>query len=671
MTETEKAQTALMAINPQTITGDEWLKITMAYKTAGGDYETWNNWNSQDPERYKESNNRSRWNSIDTSGGVTEATLYHFAGLHGWTPPQDVEYTPRRANTAQKGLKTQNTAAKEQPTYAQIAKIRAYIDEKRWQQGAIMKYCKGRGLTAETIDRFKLGYDARTKRLVIPYPGADYYTARLLTPAQTADPDNPNAPKYRKPGGITAQIFNAPALTGGAEIVFIAEGEIDAISLEQYGGAAIGSNEPGVVLNAIATAGDKLTARKFLIVPDNDKTETGEPDPTKGEDIARKMHEALTAAGVEAYIYRLPEQFHDANDMATQAGADLWEWVEQGGVFAETQARAAADEYRGNTSALAKLAELEAVIQSNATREAIRTGYPTLDNCLGDAGYPGGLYPGLYFIGAISSLGKTTFSLQMADQIAATGQDVLIFSLEMATAELMAKSISRLTYFTAADERHRKSTRGILSGARYPKYTEDDMAAITQAKSRYKELAEHLYITEALGDIGTAEIREAVRKHKALTGQSPVVIVDYLQILAPEDTKATDKQNTDRAVVELKRISRDYDIPVIAISSLNRDNYKGEITLSAFKESGAIEYSGDVLFGLQFKGCKDKEFDFEAAKDEDPRHIQLKILKNRNGAIPKYPIEFNYYAMVNYFEDVNSGAIIDPRHGPGKLGKRV
>lgn len=48
-------------------------------------------------------------------------------------------------------------------------------------------------------------------------------------------------------------------------------------------------------------------------------------------------------------------------------------------------------------------------------------------------------------MGAISSLGKTTLILQIADQIAQNGKDVLIFSLEMAKAELMAKSISRHT----------------------------------------------------------------------------------------------------------------------------------------------------------------------------------------------------------------------------------
>ena len=60
----------------------------------------------------------------------------------------------------------------------------------------------------------------------------------------------------------------------------------------------------------------------------------------------------------------------------------------------------------------------------------IPTGFSNLDKIL-----EGGLYEGLYIVGAISSLGKTTLITQIADQIAEAGEDVLIFSLEMARSE--------------------------------------------------------------------------------------------------------------------------------------------------------------------------------------------------------------------------------------------
>ena len=70
----------------------------------------------------------------------------------------------------------------------------------------------------------------------------------------------------------------------------------------------------------------------------------------------------------------------------------------------------------------------------------------------------------------------------------------------------------------------------------------------------------------------------------------------------------------DKAVLELKRISRDFKLPVIAVSSLNRMSYGQRISMEAFKESGAIEYSSDVLIGLQLRGAGEAAFDPTEAK---------------------------------------------------------
>jgi replicative DNA helicase len=72
--------------------------------------------------------------------------------------------------------------------------------------------------------------------------------------------------------------------------------------------------------------------------------------------------------------------------------------------------------------------------------------------------------------------------------------------------------------------------------------------------------------------------------------------------------------------------------------------------MEAFKESGAIEYSSDVLIGLQLKGAGEKNFDANEAKRKDPREIELVILKNRNGRTGG-KIIFNYYPLFNYFRE--------------------
>ena len=118
-------------------------------------------------------------------------------------------------------------------------------------------------------------------------------------------------------------------------------------------------------------------------------------------------------------------------------------------------------------------------------------------------------------------------------------------------------------------------------------------------------------------------------------------------------------------MLELKRISRDIDIPVIAISSFNRDNYSEPVSMAAFKESGAIEYSSDVLIGLQYYGMDYRKGEGQTARNNRVREllaaqsgiasngqaqdIQIKILKNRNGR--RDYVRLDYYPMFNYFTD--------------------
>ena len=185
---------------------------------------------------------------------------------------------------------------------------------------------------------------------------------------------------------------------------------------------------------------------------------------------------------------------------------------------------------------------------------------------------------------------------------------------------------------------------------------------------RYGQYAEHIFITEGIGDIGVEEIRGIIKKHISITGNTPVVVIDYLQIIAPYNDRATDKQNTDKAVLELKRMSRDYKLPVIGISSFNRDNYNAAVSMQAFKESGAIEYSSDVLIGLQLAGTGSQGFDVDRAKSQDPRSVEAKILKNRNGRTGT-TVLFDYYPRFNYFNETTETSVIIPSRKP-KQSKR-
>ena len=286
-------------------------------------------------------------------------------------------------------------------------------------------------------------------------------------------------------------------------------------------------------------------------------------------------------------------------------------------------------------------------ITAQADTPAIQTGFPALDEAL-----DGGLYEGLYIIGGVPSLGKTSLVLQISDQIAERGSDVLFFSLEMARTELMAKSISRLTLEDVArrkgPESEAKTERGITDGSRRAKYSKAERDTIERAIDAYKETAQRLYIFEGTGNIGAAQIRQSVEDHIAYTGRRPVVVVDYLQIMAPADVRASDKQNTDKAVVELKRIARDKKTPVIAVSSFNRGGYTTPVKMADYKETGGIEYGADCLMGLQFANVGESGFDVDAARLADPRRVQLVILKNRHGESGS-KVNFEYRARFNSF----------------------
>lgn len=139
--------------------------------------------------------------------------------------------------------------------------------------------------------------------------------------------------------------------------------------------------------------------------------------------------------------------------------------------------------------------------------------------------------------------------------------------------------------------------------------------------------------------------------------QVPIIMVDYLQII--QEDQATDKAKVDYITKSLKVLQRTYNTVVIAISSINRGNYMLPIDFEAFKESGSIEFSADVLWGLQLQILNDPAFAqaknqsqrrklMAMAKAASPRQVELVCLKNRYG-IASYSCGFLYYAQYDLF----------------------
>ncbi len=273
-----------------------------------------------------------------------------------------------------------------------------------------------------------------------------------------------------------------------------------------------------------------------------------------------------------------------------------------------------------------------------------KTGFSNLDELTG------GLYPGLYVIGAISSLGKTTFIHQMGDQLAAMGDHVLFFSLEQNRLEMVTKSLSRIT----AGHNKEKAISAIK--IRGGKLTPEVLAAVEE----YNKTADHISVIECNFDVNIYSIIEYTKEYMQAYQVKPVVIVDYLQIIPPTDPRQSDKEKVDNIVRGLKKLQSENDLVVFVISSINRTNYLTPIDFESFKESGGIEYTADVVWGLQLQilnddlfnkpnKIKEKREKVRIAKKAIPRDIELVCLKNRYG-VSSYSCGFKYDPRFDLFE---------------------
>ena len=262
------------------------------------------------------------------------------------------------------------------------------------------------------------------------------------------------------------------------------------------------------------------------------------------------------------------------------------------------------------------------------------------------------LYPALYCLGAISSLGKTTFALQLADNLAAAGEHVLFFAFEQSRFELVSKSLARLAQ---PDEFFSDTTPTALE-IRNGRITDE----VRKALQKFRQISEHKYIFECDFSTDINAIKNTVEEYIKRYGVKPIVFVDYLQLVKSDNPKLQNtKDITDANVRALKLLQMRNNLVMFVISSLNRQNYLTTIDFESFKESGSIEYTADCVMGLQLAVMNSKLFESDAkttqkrkevkkAKTESPRYVELCILKNRYG-VSNESFYFQYYAKWDKF----------------------
>ncbi len=532
----------------------------------------------------------------------------------------------------------------EQPIKASFTRFIEESEKRLQSCESAQEYLRARGLTEETIKRFKLGYEEEKGHpyIVIPYnANCSYYIKRRMDSDEAGQ-------KYRKPAAAKAgkePLYNAAVITGN-EPVFIVEGTFCAMSIEQCGGRAVALNttgDPKNLLQAIQRAGARFTGN-FILALDNDAEKGGR---RAGQEGQAKLAEELKKNNIPFIEYQIQEDFKDPNELLAVDPDRL-----KDNVIAAIKAAKAALYDDISADSVQEYAEnfFYRDIEAFKQGQSIKTGFSELDRITG------GIYAGFYVMGAVSGLGKTTFLHQMADQIAKSGKRVIYFSLEQSKMELLSKSITREIYsdktqsFEEIPELKKLSSLHIRKGE-YQEIGET-------LRSYTASVGDRLNIVE--GNLGTdiEESRRYIEKYIGYYNERPVVIVDYMQLItnAQEKDPRAKIESTIRA---LKIMSRDLCLPVIAISNLNRENYNYPVALESFKESGLIEYTADVVWGLQLETItsplfiKEKSLSKQRemisfAMNEYPRRIKLCCLKNRYGA--RYDLGLDYAPQYDYMK---------------------
>jgi replicative DNA helicase len=248
----------------------------------------------------------------------------------------------------------------------------------------------------------------------------------------------------------------------------------------------------------------------------------------------------------------------------------------------------------------------------------------------------GGLRPGdLVIIAGRPSMGKTTLAVNMAEYAAVnpgSKASVAIFSMEMPSEQVITRMLA--------------SIGGVpLNSLRTGKITDDDWVRITGATSQLSEAKIYVDETPALNP---TEIRARARRVKREHGLD-LVVVDYLQLMqvpGTNENRATEIAEISRG---LKALAKELQVPVIALSQLNRAVEQREHkkpVMSDLRESGSIEQDADMILLIYREEVYDKNTTKKGIAEID-------LVKHRNGEIGMFYLTFQgqYTRFANYAPD--------------------
>ena len=242
----------------------------------------------------------------------------------------------------------------------------------------------------------------------------------------------------------------------------------------------------------------------------------------------------------------------------------------------------------------------------------------------------GGLQPGeLIIIAARPSMGKTSLALNLTERVAGLKQGVAFFSLEMSNQQVIQNMLC---------------CRAQIDGQAMRKGRITD-----QQYKRLQEEAERLYETQIFVDdtpgVTITQLRAKCRRMKQ-KHDIKMVVIDYLQLMTAGGRVESRQQEISTISRGLKGLARELEVPVIALSQLNRDVENRDDhrpRMSDLRESGAIEQDADVIVLLH-------RDEYYKPTEANAGLAQLIIAKQRNGPTGEVTLRFfrEYMRFENY-----------------------
>lgn len=247
----------------------------------------------------------------------------------------------------------------------------------------------------------------------------------------------------------------------------------------------------------------------------------------------------------------------------------------------------------------------------------LSTGFADLDN------WTAGLQRSeLVIIAGRPGMGKTALGVNIAENAVLSGVPVAVFSLEMSGEALMTRIFSSQTRLDS-----RRLRRGFISGDEWPR--------LVQVVDRVSKSPIMIFDPSTLTPM---QLKAKARRLKIEKGLG-LIVIDYLQLMSVSGRHETREREIAEISRSLKALAKELDIPVIALSQLNRaveNRNDRRPSLADLRESGAIEQDADVIAFIYRGEVYDKRPD-----NPDRGIAEIHIAKQRNGPTGTFKMSFD------------------------------